>query len=117
MSGQQRKRHSTHIRPGNLHLKRALVEAANSASHKKNSYLRAKYRRLAGRKGKKRAMIAVARTILQSIYYMMNRGENYKDLGENYYDLRNPERVARRLSKRIEKLGYRVQLEPIAQAA
>jgi transposase len=111
------KRRTSRIRPGNLHLKRALVEAANAASHKKNCYLRAKYRRLAGRKGKKRALIAVARTILQSVYYMMSRGERYKDLGENYYDLRNPEQVARRLSKRIEKLGFRVRLEAIPQVA
>lgn len=111
------KRRCTHIRPGNRHLKSALVEAANAASHKQNCYLRAKYRRLAGRKGKKRALVAVARTILQSIYYMSSRGEHYKDLGENYYDLRNPEQLARRLTKRIEKLGFRVSFEPLAKPA
>lgn len=111
------KRHVTHIRPGNRHLKSALVEAANAASHKRDCYLRAKYRRLAGRKGKKRALIAVARTILQSAYYMNSRAEPYKDLGENYYDLRNPEQVARRLTKRIEKLGFKVTLEPLATVA
>ncbi|HEV2139328.1 MAG TPA: IS110 family transposase [Nitrososphaerales archaeon] len=109
------KRRSTHIRPGNLHLKSALVEAANAASHKQNCYLRAKYRRLAGRKGKKRALVAVARTILQSIYYMAKTAEKYKDLGENYYDLRHPEQVARRLCKRIEKLGFKVTFEPSQQ--
>jgi transposase len=88
------------------------VEAANAASHKKNCYLRAKYRRLAGRKGKKRALVAVARTILQSVYYMASRAECYKDLGENYYDQRNPEQVANRLCRRIEKLGFKVILEP-----
>jgi transposase len=106
------KRRTTHIRPGNRHLKRVLVEAANAASHKKNCYLRAKYRRLAGRKGKKRALVAVARTILQSVYYMASRAECYKDLGENYYDQRNPEQVASRLCRRIEKLGFKVILEP-----
>lgn len=111
------KRRTTHIRPGNRHLKSALVEAANAASHKRDCYLRAKYRRLAGRKGKKRALIAVARTILQSTYYMMSRVERYHDLGENYYDLRNPEQVARRLTKRIEKLGFKVTFEPLAKAA
>jgi len=111
------KRRTTHIRPGNRHLKSALVEAANAASHKRDCYLRAKYRRLAGRKGKKRALVAVARTILQSTFYMISRAEKYQDLGENYYDLRNPEQVARRLSKRIEKLGFNVIFEPLAKAA
>jgi transposase len=111
------KRRTTHIRPGNRHLKSVLVEAANAASHKKNCYLRAKYRRLAGRKGKKRALVAVARSILQSIYYMGTRAQPYKDLGENYYDLRDPEQVARRLTKRIEKLGFKVTLEPVPNPA
>jgi len=111
------KRRATHIRPGNQHLKCALIEAANAAGHKKNCYLRAKYRRLAGRKGKKRALVAVARTILQSTYYMISRGEGYKDLGENYYDMRDPLQLARRLSNRIEKLGFRVTMETLARAA
>ena len=110
------KRHTTHIRPGNRHLKTAAVEAANAASHKQGCYLRAKHRRLAGRKGKKRATVAVARTILQSAYYMISRAEHYRDLGENYYELRNPEQLAHRLSKRIEKLGFRVTLEPLTAA-
>jgi transposase len=111
------KRRTTHIRPGNRHLKSALVEAANAASHRQGCYLRAKYRRLAGRKGKKRALVAVARSILQSVYYMASRAEGYKDLGENYYDLRSPEQVVHRLSKRIEKLGFKVTLQPLANAA
>lgn len=110
------KRRTTHLRPGNRHLKSAMVEAANAASHKKGCYLRAKYQRLAGRKGKKRALVAVARTMLQSIYYMASRGEPYKDLGENYYDLRNPKQLAHRLVKRIEKLGFKVAIEPALNA-
>ena len=102
------KRRSSRIRPGNQHLKVALIEAANAGSRKRGSYLRAKYHRLAGRRGRKRALVAVARTILQSTYYMISRGTPYQDLGENYYDQRNPEKLAHRLVKRIEKLGFKV---------
>ncbi len=111
------KRRSTRTRPGNRHVKAVLIEAANAASHKKNCYLRAKYHRLAGRKGRKRALVAVARTILQSAYYMALRGTHYQDLGENYYEMRNPLRLASRLAKRIEKLGFKVSLEPVPMAA
>jgi transposase len=111
------KRHSSRICPGNRHLKVALMEAANAASRKKGSYLRAKYHRLAGRRGRKRALVAVARTILQSMYHMIQRGTHYQDLGENYYDNRNPEKLANRLAKRIEKLGFKVVLQPAPHAA
>ena len=111
------KRRSSRIRPGNQHLKVALIEAANAGSRKRGSYLRAKYHRLAGRRGRKRALVAVARTILQSTYYMISRGTPYQDLGENYYDQRNPEKLAHRLVKRIEKLGFKVALEVASQSA
>jgi len=111
------KRRSSRTRPGNRHLKAALIEAAHAAGHKKNCYLRAKYHRLAGRKGKKRALVALARTILQSAYFMAQRGTAYQDLGENYYEMRNPIKLANRLAKRIEKLGFKVSLEPTSAAA
>ena len=111
------KRRSSRIRPGNRHLKSALIEAANPASHKQKCYLRAKYHRLAGRRGRKRAFVAVARAILQSIYYMIVRGTRYIDLGENYYEMRNPLKLASRSAKRIEKLGFKVSVEPTPAAA
>jgi transposase len=111
------KRRSSRIRPGNRHLKAALIEAANAASHKKKCYLRAKYHRLAGRRGRKRALVAVARTILQSAYFMALRGTYYQDLGENYYEMRNPLKLANRLAKRIEKLGFKVSVEATTAAA
>ncbi|HVI71881.1 MAG TPA: IS110 family transposase [Pyrinomonadaceae bacterium] len=111
------KRRSSRICPGNRHLKVALMEAANAASRKKGCYLRAKYHRLSGRRGRKRALVAVARTILQSMYYMVQRGTPYQDLGENYYDQRNPQKLANRLAKRIEKLGFKVVIEGVPQAA
>ena len=111
------KRRRSRIKPGNRSLRSALVEAANAAAKKKNSYLSAMYRRLAGRRGKKRALIAVARTILQSSYFMMKRGTHYEDLGADYYDRRDPEGLARRLAKRIEKLGFAVTVQPLSKAA
>jgi transposase len=108
------KRRSRRIKPGNQSLRSAIVEAANAAGHKKNCYLSAMYHRLAGKRGKKRALIAVARTILQSCYHMIERGTKYQDLGANYYDRRNPEGLAKHLVKRIEKLGFAVTLAKAA---
>jgi transposase len=104
------KRHSSRIKPGNRSLRAAIVEAANAAGHKKNCYLSAMYHRVASKRGKKRALIAVARTILQSCYYMIQRGAKYQDLGADYYEKRNPEGLARHLAKRIQKLGFTVTL-------
>lgn len=111
------KRGNGHIKPGNRSLRCAIVEAANAAAKKRNSYLSALYRRLAGRRGKKRALIAVARTILEISYYMIRRGTGYKDLGENYFDQRNPERLVRKLVKRIEHLGFTVEFGPQPKTA
>ena len=108
------KRHSRHIKPGNRSLRAAIVEAANAAGRKKDCYLSAMYRRLAAKRGRKRALIAVARTILQSCYYMIQRGAKYQDLGADYFDKRNPEGLAKHLVKRIQKLGYSVTLAKAA---
>jgi transposase len=108
------KRHSSHIKPGNRSLRAAIVEAANAAGRKKDCYLSAMYRRLAAKRGRKRALIAVARTILQSCYYMIQRGAKYQDLGADYFDKRNPEGLAKHLVKRIQKLGYSVTLAKAA---
>ena len=77
----------------------------------------ARYRRLAARRGRKKAIVAVGRTILEAYYYMVSRGTRYQDLGENYFDKRNPERIVKRLSQRIENLGYQVKVEPLKKAA
>jgi transposase len=111
------KRRSCRIKPGNKSLRSAIIEAANAAGKKKECYLSAMYRRLTARRGKKRALIAVARTILQSSYFMMKRGTRYKDLGADYYERRDPEGLAKRLAKRIEKLGFTVALQPLPKAA
>jgi transposase len=111
------KRRNSRIRPGNHSLRVAIVVAAHAGSHKKDSYMSAKYRRLAGRRGKKRALVAVGRTILQSAYYVIGRGVKYRDLGADYFERRDPEGLARRLAKRIEKLGFAVTWQPLPKAA
>jgi transposase len=106
------KRLRSRTRKGNRWLRRALAEAAWAASHKKDSYLAAQYRRLATRRGKKRALLAVGHSIVKIIYHMLKKDVEYKDLGAEYFDRLQPERLKRYLVKRLEHLGYRITLEP-----
>jgi transposase len=111
------KRRNTRSRKGSPALRRALVDAAQAAAHTHDTYLSAMYHRLAGKRGKKRAIVAVARTILVTVYHMMKRGSRYEDLGADYFDRRNPSKLIQRLTYRIKKLGYEVTVTPLAQAA
>lgn len=106
------KQRSSRTPKGNVWLKRALVEAAWAATREKDSYLAALYRRLAPRKGKKRAIIAVARTILQSAWHILKEGVEYKELGGDHFDQLNKEKTTKYFVKRLEKLGFKVKLEP-----
>jgi transposase len=108
------KRQSGRTRKGNRWLRVTLVQVAWAASHTKNTYLASQYHRLAGRRGKKRALIAVGHTILGIIYYLLKRGTTYRDLGPDYFDKLNSESLKRNLVKRLEKLGHKVTLEPAA---
>jgi transposase len=102
---------------GNRALVSALTQAAWAASHTKNTYLSAQYRRLAARRGRKRAIVAVAHSILVIAYHLIKNEETYHELGGDYFDKRNPQTVAKRLVRRLENLGYTVTLEqplPIA---
>jgi transposase len=101
----------------NRWLRRALTEAAWAAGRTKNSYLGAQYRRLAPRRGKKRALVAVGHTLLVIFYHMLKYDTEYQDLGVNYFDRLEPERLRRDLVKRLERLGYQVTLTPDADAA
>jgi transposase len=101
-------------RDGDQALQDALCEAAWAASRTKHTYLSALYRRLVGRRGKKRAIVAVAHSILVSAYHMMSRHEPYQDLGATYFDARKKESVVNRLLHRLEHLGVHVTIEPIA---
>lgn len=105
------KKKSTHTGKGNPWLKSALVEAAQAASRTKDKYLSAQYRRLAARRGSKRAIMAVAHSILISVYYMLRDGTSYHELGGNYFDERNRHYTLKRSVSRIERLGYKVTLE------
>jgi transposase len=111
------KNRSGKITPGNRHLKAMLVQAAHAVSRTKDNYLAAQFRRLAARRGKKRAAIAVAHSILVIAYHMLRDGTEYRDLGGDYFDKRNKEKLQRNLVRRLEGLGLKVMLEPAAVAA
>src|SRR5713101_8355703 len=111
------KRHSGKTRKGSVWLRRALTEAAHGAARTKKSYFAAQYHRLAGRRGKKRAVIAVGHSLLVAGYHVITRQEDYTDLGVQYFDQRDREAVRRRSVRRLEQLGFTVTLTPVAAAA
>ena len=102
---------------GSPWLKRALVQAAWAASHTKDTYLSAFYRRLAARRGRKRALVGLGHAILGIMYHMQRTGTDYADLGGDYFERRDTDRLTRRLVRRLESLGLKVTLEPTPQAA
>ncbi len=110
------KRRSGKTRKGNRWLRTALVEAAQAARRTK-TYLAAQFRRLTTRRGLKRAMVAVAHSILRIVYHLLIDEHPFEDLGEAYFDQRQRQHVSRHLKQRLERLGYRVQLEPLTSAA
>jgi transposase len=111
------KRLSGQTRHGSRWLRTALVEAAQAAGRARSSYLGAQFRRLAARRGTRKAAVAVGHSILVIVWHLLSRGEEYRDLGGNYFDERDRELVQRRLVHRLEGLGYRVALEPLAPDA
>ena len=111
------KRKSSRIPKGNVYLKTALVEAANSAARAKGTYLRDKFYRLKARRGYKRAAVAIAHKILVSIYHMLSQNVSYNDLGDCYLDNLNKHHLIRNLVHRLERLGYSVTLTLQQEAA
>jgi transposase len=106
------KRFSGKTRKGSKWLSIALVEAANAASKTKGSYLAAQYTRIKGRHGHKKAIIAVAHSILVIAYHIIQRREPYKELGGDYFiERQTKEAYQRRLIKQLERMGYDVTLE------
>lgn len=105
------KRRSGRTTKGNKSLRAALNQAAWAAARTKNTYLAAQYHRIAARRGKKKAIVALMHSILVMSYHMIQRKEPYRELGGNYFDQRRPEVTAQRLVKRLEKLGFQVSLE------
>ena len=110
------KRLSGKTRKGNPYARRLLIQAAHAAGKSKNTYLGAQYRRLASRKGSKKAAVAVGHSILVIIYHLLRDHESYQDLGGNYFDERDRQVVQKQLIRRLERMGYQVELQPLAQA-
>jgi transposase len=106
------KRQSGRTTKGNRWLRTTLVQVAWAASHTKKTYLSAQYRRLASRRGKKRALVAVGHTILVIIYHLLKKGNTYADLGPDYLDQLDTQGLTRGLVRRLERLGHEVTLKP-----
>ena len=111
------KRKSSKLRKGAPWLKTMLVQCAWSAIKKKDSYYKAQFNRLKARLGPKKAICAVAASILTAIYHMLKDGVEYNDLGAGHFDRRPAIVKANRLVAQLAKLGFRAELQPLAQAA
>jgi transposase len=111
------KRKRSRLRKGAPWLKTMLVQCAWAAKRKKDSYYRAQFFRLSGRRGPQKAICAVAASILTAIYHMLRNGTVHQDLGIDHFDHRTTEVKTKRLVAQLAKLGYHVQLQPLAEAA
>jgi transposase len=111
------KRKSSRLRKGSPWLKTMMVQCGWSASRKKDSYYKAQFNRLRGRHGAKKAICAVAASMLTAIYHMLKNGTEHADLGADHFDRRSTEIKARRLAAQITKLGFEVEIRPLPQAA
>lgn len=105
------KKKNTQIRKGNKFLKATIVECAHSAIRHKESYFYAKYCKLAARRGSKRAIIAVAHSMILAIYHILKNHEHFQDLGSEYFNTINAEKIKNRNINSLMKLGYTVVLE------
>jgi transposase len=108
------KRRSTRLRMGAPWLKTMLVQAAWSATRSKETYLRAQFQRLKGRRGPKKAIMAVAASILTAVYIMLRDGVPYRDLGHDYFDRLDKAKTINRLVRRLHDLGCEVELKTAA---
>ena len=106
------KRKSGRTRKGNVWLRAALIESAHSLGRGRGTYLAAQYRRLTARRGKKKAAVALGHSILIIVYHLLSRGEVYHDLGVQYFDEGRRERLEHGLVRRLQDLGYKVNLQP-----
>jgi transposase len=111
------KRTSGKTNKGSPWLRKLLIQVALAASRTKKTYLAAQYHRLAARRGKKKAAVAVGHSILVIIFHVLREQKPYQELGSNFFDERERQVVETRLVHRLEKLGYTVSLQPVAPAA
>ena len=107
------KRRSNRVRRGAVWLKTTLVQCAWAAVKKKDSYLQAQFFRIRARRGNKKAILAIAASMLTAIYHMLKDGTMYQDLGRNYFDRRSTDQQKKRLVKRLADLGYAAELTPL----
>jgi transposase len=105
------KRRSTRTRQSAPWLKPTLVNAAWAATHKKDGYLRAQFLRIKSRRGAKKAILAVASSMLTAAYFMLRDGVEYHDLGSHYFDQRDKEQLTKRLIQRLRDLGVAVEVK------
>jgi transposase len=110
------KRRGGRTTKGDRWLRTALVQAAWAASHTKGTYVAAQYRRLAKRRGRKKALIALGHTLRVIVYHVLKKGTTYAELGPDFLDRLEPERLTRQLVKRLQSLGHKVTLEPAPAA-
>jgi transposase len=108
------KRRSNRLRKGAAWLKTTLVQCAWAAVKKKDSYLQAQFYRIKARRGPKKAIMAVAASILTAIYHMLKDGTMYQDLGRKHFDRRSTDQQKNALVKRLADLGYAVEIKPLA---
>lgn len=98
-------------------LKTTLIECAKVAGHLKNTYFSSQYTRIAARRGKNRATVAVAHTILKTAYYMLKNNASYKEIGPDFFELRQKNQIVNRSVKRLESLGFSVTIEQSIQTS
>jgi transposase len=111
------KHYSGRTRKGSKWLRTALVQAANAAARSKDTYLAAHYQRIKGRRGHHKAIVAVAHSILVIVWHLLTGNQPYSDLGAGYFlERHRSEAYKNRLIRQLERMSYKVTLEPIATA-
>ena len=103
---------SSRTKKGNRYLRRVLTQSAWAISHKKEGYLRAFFHRVMAGRGWSKAIVATAHKVVVIAYQLLKTGQEYRELGSDYFDRRNPGRTANRLKARLERMGYCVELKP-----
>ena len=91
-----------------------MLEAALGAAASKRTYFHAQFRRIAARRGRERAALAVAHALVVVVFHVLTKSEAYRELGTQHFESRDAARVQRQLVRRLERLGYRVSLQPAA---
>lgn len=111
------KRRSGQTTKGSPYLRAAITQAAWAAAHTKNTYLAAQYHRLIKRMGRNKALVAVAHSLLVSVYHVLAQRADYRELGGDYFDRQHQERQQQRLVKKLEAMGLKVTVETLSKAA